>query len=372
MSAEPLLAGPRKGIQKLCVGVGVLMLVGGLGELVVKKLTSEGAGSAYEEATVGAFTAEAPLLDALTTPLLDRPIVGILSLPLSLEFRQQHHVNIPSNVRAIIPASYVKWLQAAGAQVVVIPHFWESTRIEELVGKLSGILFTGGDYGDEAWNATTAMIFHQALKRNGTDRELALWGTCLGYERIVQVASQNEVSAVVDARLIDQSITVQWTEATSPFLEFMGPKHLAEFDRLPIAYNFHNFGVTPVSWAANRDRLDPLFNVLGMHSLSSGLSFVAMIEGKNGLPVFGVQFHPEKALFEWSPNLHYPHSETAVMSNRRIADFFIHQVRQTKFNGFQNFEDESRFAIYNYRSIFTGISTNTSGAVFTETYIIDK
>jgi gamma-glutamyl hydrolase len=103
-------------------------------------------------------------------------------------------------------------------------------------------------------------------------------------------------------------------------------------------------------------------------------SFIAMVEGRNGLPVYGVQFHPEKALFEWSPQLHYPHSETAVLANRKIADFFVHQVRQIQKRspvGFADFKDESEYAIYNYESRFTGVDINATHAVYTETYLIN-
>ena len=307
----------------------------------------------------------------------DRPIVGILSLPLSYNFRQDHHLNYTGDIPAVIPSSYVKWLQSAGAQVVVIPHFWESERISDLVSKLSAVLFTGGDYGDTAWNSTTAMIYNEVLRRNNTADPLALWATCLGYERVLQVASRDERNTVVTATLIDASIPVHWTTPTksSSFLDYMGESTLSKFAHHPIAYNYHTYGVTPASWSAHSDLLDPLFNVIGMHHNDDGLEFIAMIEGKNGLPIWGVQFHPEKALFEWSPYLHYPHSETAVIANRKIADFFVSKVRQFSKYGsakFNDFSDESKFAIYNYQSVFTGIDINATHAIYTETYIIDK
>ena len=344
---------------KRLVLYGVLLLIG------------FGVGLNFTSSNVVPVTAQLPVLD--DDSQLDRPIVGILSLSYSPEFLLLHQVHIPPSARGIIPSSYVKWLQSAGAQVIVIPHFWESDAIADLVSKLSGVLFTGGDYGDDAWNHTTSMIFQQALDRNGTDHPLVLWGTCLGFERIIQVASHDSSNAVVAAPLVDESIPVVWASSlltSSPFFKYMGVSSLDAFSSRPIAYNFHNYGVTPGSWAAHSDTLDPLFDVIGTHK-TNDLEFVAMIEGKNGLLVYGIQFHPEKALFEWSPNLHYPHSEIGVLNNRRIADFLINKVRHAGGATFLNFQDESQFAIYNYQTIFTGISTN-GGPIFTETYIIDK
>ena len=304
----------------------------------------------------------------------DRPIVGILSLPLTESFREIHHIH-QEGVRAVIPSSYVRWLQSAGAQVIVIPHFWPQAEIRELVAKLSGILFTGGDYGDDAWNATTAMIFNEAVRRNGTGDPLALWATCLGYERILQVASEDDHHTVVEASVMDESLPVSWKkDQTSAFMSFMGHEALSKFETHDIAYNFHHWGVTPESWKQHETLLDQYFNILGMHK-KGPLEFVAMIEGKDGLPIWAVQFHPEKALFEWSPMLHYPHSEVAVLNNRKIADFFVNQVRKfakmKSSRGFDNFEDESKYAVYNYPTIFTGADVNATHSVFTETYIIN-
>ena len=43
-----------------------------------------------------------------------------------------------------IPASYVKWLQSAGAQVVPVPYNADRATLQKLFNSLNGILFTGG------------------------------------------------------------------------------------------------------------------------------------------------------------------------------------------------------------------------------------
>ena len=53
--------------------------------------------------------------------------------------------------------------------------------------------------------------------------------------------------------------------------------------------------------------------------------FVSALEARRH-PIWAVQFHPEKNLFEWSP--HYasvPHSASAVAASLYFARFFVDQ-----------------------------------------------
>lgn len=45
-------------------------------------------------------------------------------------------------------------------------------------------------------------------------------------------------------------------------------------------------------------------------------------------PIYGVQFHPEKNGFEWTPNDVIPHSEHAVMIMQNFANFFVQEGKQ--------------------------------------------
>lgn len=71
-------------------------------------------------------------------------------------------------------------------------------------------------------------------------------------------------------------------------------------------------------------------------------------------PFYGVQFHPEKNLYEWIPDRNIVHNENAIASSQYFAWFFVNECRKND-NHFTDIEEENRMLIYNYPSTFTGL-----------------
>lgn len=40
-------------------------------------------------------------------------------------------------------------------------------------------------------------------------------------------------------------------------------------------------------------------------------------------PIYGLQWHAEKALYEWDPKEVIPHSDAATVANQYIAEFYV-------------------------------------------------
>lgn len=71
-------------------------------------------------------------------------------------------------------------------------------------------------------------------------------------------------------------------------------------------------------------------------------------------PFYGVQFHPEKNLYEWIRNRNIPHSENAVKMAQYFARFFVNEARKNG-NKFSGVDEENRMLIYNFPVTFTGL-----------------
>ena len=56
---------------------------------------------------------------------------------------------------------------------------------------------------------------------------------------------------------------------------------------------------------------------------TNNLKFISIVEHIE-MPFYGVQFHPEKNIYEWS-NSNIPHSSDAVRVSQYLANFFVNE-----------------------------------------------
>ena len=93
-----------------------------------------------------------------------------------------------------IMSAYVEFMEAAGARVVPLVSMGEDwTETLDKIERLDGILFPGGagDYVDYGRS-----IYDQVKTWNDQGHFYPIWGTCLGFENLAIIAS-DEGSAVL-------------------------------------------------------------------------------------------------------------------------------------------------------------------------------
>lgn len=116
-----------------------------------------------------------------------------------------------------------------------------------------------------------------------------------------------------------------------------------------VTYNSHEWGVAPSAYASG-SALAKFYNVLSTNVDRQGRRFVSTIEARQ-YSIYGLQWHPEKASFEWAANLVINHNASSVVANNHMARFFVEQCRASP----HTLVDQ-RLLIFNYaRSLrFTG------------------
>ena len=233
-----------------------------------------------------------------------RPVIGIYAAPL------HHEAPGCENGCDYVAASYVKWLESAGAESLPIPYDSSNAEIEQIFPQVNGILFPGGG---SSLPDGARHVFNLALQSNDNGTFFPVWGTCLGFEWLLELAAgSNVLQSGFDSENISMALNLTANAPTSrlcgPIASVPGHRDRTAEDAAafradlsnsanPPAMNNHQAGLEPSAFEANKN-LSDFFTLLSTNQDRKGRAFVSTIEAKH-YPVYGAQWHPEKNNFEW-------------------------------------------------------------------------
>lgn len=278
----------------------------------------------------------------------DRPIIGILAQDVCT-------TPCPKN-QTYISASYVKFVEQAGARVVPIFVNREEDYYVKIFNAVNGILFPGGgvDALNSSYGRAATVLYNLALEANQNGTVFPIWGTCLGLEVVARLAvGGRQILRTCQAQGV--GLPLNFTDDFRESRLFRDlPLRLEKVLRSkPMTYNAHHFCVTLEDFEAFK--LGKSFRILSTNEDLEGVTFVSSIEALS-VPVFAVQFHPEMAVFEWGNrkperrNLH--HNRDTAMFSQFLANFFVEQARHNE-HSFMSKDEEHRALIYNYQPVYT-------------------
>ena len=87
-------------------------------------------------------------------------------------------------MQTYIAASYVKNIQMSAAQVIPLYYHYSHQQLDNILSKINGVFFPGGEMPIDWNNQFTSnidYIIKWANKQNDAGRPFPIWGTCLGY-----------------------------------------------------------------------------------------------------------------------------------------------------------------------------------------------
>jgi len=275
----------------------------------------------------------------------NRPIVGILT-----QYTDEKK-------KTYIAASYVKWVESAGGRAVpLLFEHWSNEKMLKILESINGVVFPGGgaDFSGRYLDALVT-IFNYAKKVNDKGEHFPLWGTCLGFQELLILGANN--TGILDKGFDSEDLTLalELTQAAENSKIFKAmPSNLKEIvTKKKVTYNNHQCGITPTHFN-NNAKLTEFYNVLSTNKDKKGNPFVSTIEAKK-YPFYGVQWHPEKIMFEWKSPSEIDHSEDSVELNSWTARFFVNECRQNT-HKFADSQSEKEALIYQYTPTYTGDS----------------
>lgn len=296
--------------------------------------------------------------------LTNTPVIGVLGVPTTegcvtlgdADERERLnsllHTSTNGSVLSCFNSYYVKWIEAAGAQVVPVPYNLTESQVEELFMKLNGILFTGGGLSLtlNASYVRTAKAFYTLATSNSSDY-FPVWGTCMGFQLLNILTAWNDsvLCEYCFHGVENTPLALNFTRAAegSRFFGSLPSNILYILGHYNVTQNFHHDGVTPVTFLENKN-LHQFYNMLSTNHDSNGKEFVSTIEAFEW-PVYGTQWHPERPQFEWTPQDNINHTSSAILAMQYVADFFVNEARKSphKFPA----SELTKEVIYNYYPI---------------------
>lgn len=250
------------------------------------------------------------------------PVIGIMSQPATSETASC------GGKCEYIAASYVKFVELAGARAVPVSYYSTDAEIDDVMSKVNGVLFPGGG---ASLPKSAQRVVDNALSISSDGGHFPVYGACLGFEWIVEaVGGKGIMITGLDAH--NMSLPLNLTSDGEESRLYGDSSARSILASKPVTLNNHQAGLSPAEYSKNTD-LQQVFKVLSTNVDRKGREFVSSIEGHTA-PIYGVQYHPEKNIFEWGT---YPdgrpyeviaHTSEAVQITQSIANFYVGEARR--------------------------------------------
>ncbi|XP_017887486.1 chitobiosyldiphosphodolichol beta-mannosyltransferase [Ceratina calcarata] len=286
--------------------------------------------------------------------LNNRPIIGVLAQEVSPTMKNKIGNDIYTSY---IAASYVKFIEGAGARVVPIMIGKNKAYYEDVLSQINGVLWPGGaTYFNGGYADAGDIIYKIAKKMNENSDYFPIFGICLGFELLTYVVAnraEHRISCSSNAQTIplvfspDYRNSRMFGNISSEIKDILETKN--------VTANFHHFCVTKN--ALKKVGINDKFRILSTNWDLSETKFISSLEHVT-YPFYGLQFHPEKNLYEWIIGGNIPHGKNAIKASQYFANFFVSEARKNT-HEFHSKRQEIKSLIYNYNPKYTRLNNLT-------------
>ncbi|XP_069777504.1 gamma-glutamyl hydrolase isoform X2 [Narcine bancroftii] len=222
-------------------------------------------------------------------PFNQRPIIGVLS--------QETYGAFANLGRSYIAASYVKYLESAGARVVPISIDQSEAEYQKLFYSINGVLFPGGGVNlKTSQYAKIASLFYKlAMQVNDNGTHFPMWGTCLGFEELTVITSGRNVLIATKTKNISFPLKFTKDAASSRMFKNFPEDLMHALAVESLTANFHHWSLSVKNFTRN-EKLKNFYKILTTNTDSQGIEFISTMEARKNIHHFPDETEEMRAL----------------------------------------------------------------------------
>lgn len=246
-----------------------------------------------------------------------------------------------------ISASYARYFEDAGAEIVPIPYDASYENFTFLLNRVNGVVLTGGNaelnYTDESTGeikptnitAASAFVIQYALQKNKNGTHFPVFAICQGFETLLMTLSNN-------FNILTHNYTEKNLQNTLKFLPTARKDKMWEGLSEDLSnlltstdvlnFNLH-YGIQPWRFESNGGISSVLKMLTVTKPKNKGPIFVSSVAGRK-YPIFGTAFHPEKNGYIKREDVNATHSTDAKLAMEQLSHVFIEHAKKNN----QSFE----------------------------------
>ncbi|KAL7103751.1 hypothetical protein ACP275_08G198800 [Erythranthe tilingii] len=228
-----------------------------------------------------------------------------------------------------IAASYVKFVESAGARVIPLIYNEPLKVINEKLNLVNGVIFTGGTAKSGVYFDVVKSIFKNVRRKNDAGNHFPLLAICLGFELITMIISEKKnILGTFDAKNHTSTLKIMGNiDVKETLFQSIPPDLLKKLSKERLVMQNHRYGISPEKFVKN-EKLHGFFKILTTTADRKNNFYVSTVQARE-YPVTGVQWHPEKNAYDQSLSA-TPRSEDAVKVTKLVANFFVREARMSK------------------------------------------
>mmetsp|Transcript_26733 Transcript_26733/g.39584 ORF Transcript_26733/g.39584 Transcript_26733/m.39584 type:complete len:357 (-) Transcript_26733:3860-4930(-) len=291
------------------------------------------------------------LLFSRSVLAVDVPVIGVFTRHNDIEEKQD------LGDGQYISAAYIKLIESVGGLSIPIMVDASDEEVEDIFKQINGVLIPGGGGGNE--HAATRTMWNLAKQSNENGEPFPIFGVCLGFEIMLQLASNDNDILVDGYNAKSVSWPVQLTEYGTKNSKMFTDSDIRDIiSTQNVTWNLHRLGITPEKFLAN-EGITSMFEINSVNVDRDGRPFVSSMEARNIdlYPFYGVQWHPEKNGFEYgiaegtAKTFFHPeidHSSDGIRVSHELLSLFIDDARKSS----HEYLDFDRFPlVWNYEIV---------------------